>query len=57
MDEQHELSSKAIGFVCVTLTIVLWVAALITDPTAGPIGAALALTAIVAFVGTLSSTS
>ena len=47
-------AAKAIGFVCVTLTIVLWVVTLMTDPTPGPIGAAIALTAIVAVVGALS---
>jgi hypothetical protein len=47
-------ATKIIGFVCVVLTIILWVVTLTTDPTQGSISAAAALTAIVAAMGALS---
>jgi hypothetical protein len=47
-------ASKIIGAVCVVLTVILWIVTLATDPAPGPIGAAAAMTAIVAAVGTLS---
>lgn len=41
-------ASKFLGFTCVVITIVLWAVTMTTDATPGPIGAAAALTAIVA---------
>ena len=41
-------AAKTIGLICVVLTITLWLVTLTTDPTPGPISAAVALTAIVA---------
>ena len=43
-------AAKTIGLICVVLTIALWLVTLTTDPTPGPISAAVALTAIVAMV-------
>ena len=43
-------AAKTIGLICLVLTIALWLVTLTTDPTSGPIGAAVALTAIVAIV-------
>jgi hypothetical protein len=43
-------ASRILRFVCVLLTALLWAVTLITDPTAGPIIAAAALTAIVALM-------
>jgi hypothetical protein len=48
------LPSKIIGSVCVVLTVILWIVTLATDPAPGPIGAAAAMTVIVAVVGILS---
>lgn len=47
-------TSRIIGSVCVVLTVVLWIATLAMEPAPGPIGAAVAITAIVAVVGALS---
>jgi hypothetical protein len=41
-------ASKLLGFICAFLTVVLWAVTLTTDPTPGPIVAAVGLTAIVA---------
>jgi hypothetical protein len=41
-------ASKVLGLVCAGLTIALWIVTLGFDATPGPIGAATALTAIVA---------
>jgi hypothetical protein len=41
-------ASKFLAVVCVLLTVVLWAVTMVTDPRPGPIGAAAALTAIVA---------
>jgi hypothetical protein len=43
-------AAKTIGLICVVLTIALWLVTLTTDPTPGPISAAVALTAIVAMI-------
>jgi hypothetical protein len=43
-------ASIALGFVCVSLTLILWAITLITEPTPGPIGAAASLTVIVALM-------
>jgi len=47
-------ASKILGFVCAALTIALWIVTLSSDTTAGAIGAAGALTAIVAIMFALS---
>lgn len=47
-------TAKIIGYVCIGFTIILWIVTLVTDPAPGSIGAAAALTAIVAALGTLS---
>jgi hypothetical protein len=44
------LVSKLLGVVCVILTGVLWSITIATDPTADAVGAAAALTAIVAIM-------
>ena len=46
-----QTGSKTIGLICLVLTIALWLVTLTTDPRLGPISAAVALTAIVAIVG------
>jgi len=45
-------ASRIVGFVCITLTIILWAVTLMTDPTPESVGAAACLTAIVVVVGT-----
>jgi hypothetical protein len=40
--------SKLLGFVCLLLTVVLWIVTILEGPTPSSIGAAAALTAIVA---------
>jgi hypothetical protein len=47
--------SRLLGFVCMFLTVLLWVVTLVTDPTPGPIAAAVALTAIVAVMAALTA--
>jgi len=51
------LAARIIGFVCVILTVALWVITLTSNPTPASISAAIALTAIVAVVGTLNLSS
>ncbi len=48
------IASKIMGFVCLILTIVLWVVTLLTDLTPAALGTAAALTGIVAVTGALS---
>jgi hypothetical protein len=48
-------ASRLIGFICVLLTVTLWAVTIVTDPTPGPIAAAVALTAIVALMIVLTS--
>jgi hypothetical protein len=43
-------ASKLLGFVCALLAAVLWTVTILMDPTPGSIGAAAALTAIMALV-------
>lgn len=49
-NEMHNMrsASKALGFVCVLLTGILWIVTIMTEPTPSAISAAAALTAIVA---------
>jgi hypothetical protein len=48
------LASKLLGVACALLTIILWAVTLVTDPSPGPISAAVALSAIVAVVAILT---